>query len=79
MRAKTLRRLIVAPTATPNAIARSTAPRLGTGSTPGSAMSTADACVLGPAPKAVAAPENIFDTVDNWACVSSPMTVSHIM
>ena len=55
---------MVAPTASPNRIARSTAPRFATGSTPGSAMSTALACVFGAAPNAVDAPEKIFDRVD---------------
>ena len=58
-------------------MARSTAPRFSTGSTPGSAMSTAQAWVLGAAPKAVAAPEKIFDAVDSCAWVSRPMTISH--
>jgi hypothetical protein len=34
---------------------------------------------LGAAPNVVAAPENIFDFVESWAWVSSPMTVSHFM
>jgi hypothetical protein len=38
---------------------------LATGSTPGSAMSTALACVLGAAPNAVDAPENIFEAVES--------------
>jgi hypothetical protein len=42
-------------------------------------MSTAHACVLGGAPNAVAAPENIFELVESWACVSSPMTISHFV
>jgi hypothetical protein len=42
-------------------------------------MSTPQACVFGTAPKAVEAPEKIFDTVDNCAWVSSPMTTSHFM
>ena len=46
-------RLSVAPMARPNLIAHSTAPLFNTGSTPGSAMSTAHAWVLGSAPKAV--------------------------
>ena len=50
-----------------------------TGSTPGSAMSTADACVFGAAPNAVDAPEKIFDAVDSCAWVSSPMTTSQFM
>jgi hypothetical protein len=47
---------------------------LSTGSTPGSARSTTLAWVFGSAPNAVDAPEKILLTVDNWACVSSPMT-----
>jgi hypothetical protein len=46
-------------------MARSTAAILATGSTPGNAISTALACVFGAAPKAVDAPENIFDCVDS--------------
>jgi hypothetical protein len=65
LRANTERRLIVAPIARPKRIARSTAPLFATGSTPGSAMSTALAWVLGGAPKAVDAPENIFDPVES--------------
>jgi hypothetical protein len=42
-------------------------------------MSIADACVLGGAPKAVDAPEKIFDAVDSCVCVSRPMTTSHVM
>src|SRR5207244_12402292 len=48
-------------------------------STPGSAISTADACALGAAPNAVDAPEKIFDAVDSWACVSSPITTSQVI
>jgi hypothetical protein len=77
LRAKTLRRLIVASIASPKRMARSTAPRFNDGSTPGSAMSTPEACVLGAAPNAVGAPEKIFDAVESWVCVSSPMTASH--
>ena len=66
-------------TASPKRTAFSTASRFSTGSTPGSAMSTAHACVLGAAPNAVDAPENIFDCVESWAWVSSPMTISHFM
>src|ERR1035437_9055411 len=68
---------MVAPTARPKRTAFSTAARFSTGSTPGSAMSTAHAWTLGAAPKSVAAPEKIFERVDNCACVSRPMTVSH--
>src|SRR5579859_308071 len=60
-------------------MARSTAPRLATGSTPGRAMSTALAWVLGAAPKAVDAPENIFERVESCTCVSRPMTISQSM
>ena len=67
------------PTASPKRMARSTAPRFTTGSTPGSAISTALACVLGGAPNAVDAPENIFDAVESCAWVSSPMTISQFM
>ena len=42
-------------------MARSTAPRFITGSVPGSARSTAQACVLGSAPNAVGARLKIFD------------------
>src|SRR5260363_134191 len=61
----TLRGAILALIARPNRIARSTAPRFATGSTPGSARSTTDACIFGSAPKRVEAPENSFETVDN--------------
>ena len=76
MRANTLRRLMAPPTASPKRIARSTAPLFNTGKTPGSAMSTAEAWLLGTAPKAVDAPEKILDTVESWVWVSSPMTTS---
>ncbi len=67
---------IVALTARPNSMARSTAPLFMTGSVPGSARSTAQACVLGSAPNAVAARLKILLCVDSWACVSKPMTTS---
>jgi hypothetical protein len=35
--------------------------------------------VLGAAPNAVDAPENIFETVESCACVSSPTTTSQFM
>jgi hypothetical protein len=60
----------------PLVIARSTAPRFITGSEPGSARSTAQACVFGSAPKRVEAPEKIFDWVESWAWVSKPITTS---
>src|SRR3954453_19238890 len=66
-------------TARPKRMARSTAPLLSTGSVPGSARSTAAACVLGGAPKAVEAPEKIFDAVVSCAWVSSPMTISQVI
>jgi len=66
----------VAPTASPKAMARSTAPRFITGKVPGRARSTAQDCVLGAAPNWVDAPEKILDWVDNWAWVSRPMTTS---
>jgi len=47
-------------TARPKSIARSTAALFATGSTPGNAISTAFAWVLGGAPNAVEPPENIF-------------------
>ncbi|MCY1214382.1 hypothetical protein D9M72_261950 [compost metagenome] len=57
-------------------MARSTAPLFITGSVPGSARSTAQACVLGSAPKAVEARLKILLAVDSWACVSKPMMTS---
>src|SRR5687767_3906215 len=65
-----------APTDSPKRIAFSTAARFSTGSTPGSAISTAEACVFGAAPNAVDAPEKIFERVLSCTCVSIPMTVS---
>ena len=41
--------------------------------------STRLAWVLGSAPKVVALPEKIFDWVESWAWISSPITVSHCM
>jgi hypothetical protein len=76
LRANTERGATRPPTARPKRMARSTAPRFSTGSTPGRAMSTAQACVFGAAPKAVDAPEKIFEAVLSWAWVSSPMTIS---
>src|SRR5437667_5255701 len=60
-------------------MARSTAPLFSTGSTPGKAMSTAEAWLFGGAPKAVEAAEKIFDAVESCVWVSSPMTVSHFI
>jgi len=60
LRAKIDGELILAPTARPKRIARSTAPVFSTGRTPGNAISTPQAWVLGSAPKAVDAPEKIF-------------------
>ncbi len=76
MRAKIESGATVAPTARPKRIARSTAPRLATGSVPGRARSTADAWVLGAAPNAVEAPLKIFERVESWAWVSMPITTS---
>src|ERR1700694_1698734 len=70
------RRLICPLIARPKRIACSTALAFATGSVPGSAMSTAEACVLGGAPNAVEAPENILLLVVSWACVSIPITIS---
>jgi hypothetical protein len=53
-----------------------TAARFKTGNVPGSAMSTADACVLGGAPKSVEAPEKALLRVRSWTCVSMPTTIS---
>src|SRR4029450_4421871 len=66
-------------TARPKRIADSTARLFKTGRTPGNAISTAHAWVLGGAPNAVDAPENIFERVLNCACVSRPMTISHFI
>ena len=69
---------MVAPTASPKRIACSTAARFKTGSTPGSAISTAEAWVLGGAPKAAAAAEKILLRVLSCAWVSMPMTTSQL-
>ena len=66
----------VASMARPKRMARSTAARFITGSTPGRARSTAQAWVLGAAPKAVEAPLKILLRVLSWAWVSSPITTS---
>ena len=71
-----LRGAMCEPTARPKRMARSTAARFITGSVPGSAMSTAQAWVLGSAPKAVLARLKILLWVDSWACVSKPITTS---
>jgi hypothetical protein len=39
----------------------------------------AQAWVFGSAPKAVLAPENIFERVASWVWTSRPITVSHAM
>ncbi|MNW03736.1 hypothetical protein D3C71_1997170 [compost metagenome] len=57
-------------------IAHSTAFLFITGRVPGRAMSTAQAWVLGSAPKAVEARLKILDCVASWAWVSKPMTTS---
>src|SRR5512134_2264114 len=71
-----LRGAIVAPIASPNLIARATAPRLSTGNVPGSATSIALACEFRAAPNAVDEPEKILLAVVSCACVSSPITSS---
>ena len=67
---------IFALTARPNSMARSTAPLFITGSVPGSARSTGDACVFGSAPNAVGERLKILLSVESCACVSKPMTTS---
>jgi len=57
-------------------MARSTAPLFITGKVPGKAKSTAQAWVLGSAPKAVGARLKILLCVESCACVSNPMTTS---
>ena len=57
-------------------MARSAAPRFITGSVPGKARSTAQAWVLGAAPKSVEAREKIFDRVESCTWVSKPITTS---
>ena len=71
-----LRGAMVLPTARPKRMARSTAARFITGSVPGSARSTAQACVLGSAPKAVLARLKILLCVVSWVWVSKPITTS---
>src|SRR3974377_2071065 len=68
-----------APIARPKRTACSTTRAFSTGSTPGSAMSTAQAWVFGAAPNAVEAPEKILLFVSRCACVSMPTTVSQVM
>jgi hypothetical protein len=77
LRAKTDLPATSAPIASPKRMAHSTACLLSTGRTPGRARSTAQAWVLGAAPKAVDAPEKIFEAVASCACVSMPITTSH--
>lgn len=71
-----LRGAMCEPSASPSLMAHSTAFLFITGSVPGSAMSTAQAWVLGSAPKAVLARLKILDWVASWAWVSKPMTTS---
>src|SRR5690554_859295 len=68
-----------APMASPNFTAMRAASLLKTGSTPGSAMSTAHACVFGSAPYLVDAPENALLLVKSCVWISSPMTGSHFI
>src|SRR5687767_1365100 len=70
------RGLMLPFTARPKRTACSIAARLATGSVPGSARSTAEACVFGAAPKAFGEPENILLRVSSCACVSMPTTIS---
>ncbi len=62
--------------AKPRRMAQATASRFITGKVPGKAMSTAQAWVLGSAPKAVAARLKILLFVASWAWVSKPITTS---
>jgi len=64
------------PSASPSSMARSTAPLFITGKVPGKAKSTAQAWVLGSAPKAVEARLKILLCVESWVWVSKPMTTS---
>ncbi len=64
------------PIASPMRTADSIAVRFTTGSAPGSARHTGHTCVLGAAPKSVAHPQNIFETVFSSTCTSSPSTGS---
>jgi hypothetical protein len=57
-------------------MARCTAPLFITGSAPGNAKSTAEACVFGSAPNAVDARLKIFDCVVSCVWVSKPMMTS---
>ena len=57
-------------------MARSTAPRFITGSVPGRARSTAQAWVLGSAPKVVGARLKILLWVESCEWVSKPITTS---
>ncbi|MNV91764.1 hypothetical protein D3C71_1862990 [compost metagenome] len=57
-------------------IAHATASRFITGRVPGRARSTAQAWVLGSAPKAVGARLKILLCVASWVWVSKPMTTS---
>src|SRR5690606_18207118 len=63
--------------ARPNIVAKRKASALATGRVPGMAKSIAQAWVLGSAPKAVLAPENILLLVASCTCTSNPITVSH--
>src|SRR5262245_61131994 len=62
--------------ARPKRTASSTACLLSTGSVPGSARSTAEACVFGASPNAVEAREKILLCVSSCVCVSMPTTIS---
>ena len=45
---------------------------------PGIAASTKDTFLLASEPKEADAPENNFDLLEICACISSPITISHI-
>src|SRR5918999_2318544 len=68
---------MLAPMATPVARTCSTARRLMTGRLPGSPRQTGHVSVFGGASwTSVEQPQNIFDTVRSWTCISTPMTAS---
>ena len=77
MRSHWVRSGIVASIAMPVAMTNSTARRLITGSTPGSARQTGQTWVFGAASAyAVEHAQNILDAVLSWQWISIPMTGS---
>ena len=60
-------------------MAKSTARAFSTGSAPGRPRHTGQTSVFGGAPVRTAHPQNIFVSVASWACISSPMTGSHVI